>query len=264
MSTKNRIRLVVQYDGTDFCGWAAQSGQRTVQSTLKEAVRQISDDVNEIIGASRTDAGAHACGQVCHFDTANPIPEPNWVRALNDLLPGDIAVQDSKRVPQSFHSRFCATWRFYRYRFAIGTRQPLRSRYAHTLWKPLDLEAMSSAAQTLVGRHDFWSFSEETPAEANTVRELQSVRVRSVRDEIWLDIVGNAFIRGMMRRIAGGLMEVGQGTRPIQDFPDLLHTERREGIFRPIVLPARGLCLMNVRYGRHPKDFRENSTNEDE
>lgn len=249
----------MQYDGTDFCGWAAQSGQRTVQSTLKDAVRQISDDVSEIIGASRTDSGAHAKGQVCHFDSKNPIPEQNWVRALNDLLPADVGIQHSKRVPMDFHSRFSAKWRHYRYRFSIGNREPLKNRYTHNLWKPLDLGAMQTAAQALIGSHDFWSFSEETPPEANCRRELHFVQVRQVRNEVWLDVIGNAFMRGMMRRMAGGLMEVGQGVRPVSDITALLAPRQRDGIFRPVVLPARGLCLLNVRYGRHPKDFRDHS-----
>ncbi|MDR3689943.1 MAG: tRNA pseudouridine(38-40) synthase TruA [Fimbriimonas sp.] len=251
-----RIQLVVSYDGTDFRGWAAQTGQRTVQSTLREAVRRISGEEIEIVGASRTDSGAHAKGQVCHFDTEVPIEPEKWARILNRVLEPDVAVVTSKQVDASFHSRFCAKDRMYRYRISTSVRDPIRSRFAHHYGRPLDVRLMNQAARALVGDHDFVAFTEELdPSVENTRRTLFSIDVRQVRDEVWVDVVGTAFLRGMMRRIAGALLEVGRGYRPVEEVSRLLGEERNR-LMWPVVLPANGLCLMRIRYGRNPKDNR--------
>lgn len=219
-------------------------------------MRQVSGEDCEIIGASRTDSGAHADYQVCHFDTnwkADPVQIP---RILNNMLPQDIGIQKAKFVPDSFHSRFSAVDRTYRYRIRQSPRNPNISRFTHDYWKKLDLKAMQEAAKFLVGVHDFRAFSEEVEPEANAIREIFEINVRGAGSEIWIDIRGNAFMRGMMRRISGGLFEVGRGRRPGSDIAGLLDLERRETIHWPVVLPAKGLCLKKIRYGRHPKDFR--------
>ncbi|MGV3617254.1 MAG: tRNA pseudouridine(38-40) synthase TruA [Fimbriimonas sp.] len=252
-----RIKLVVSYDGTDFRGWAANPGTRTVQGTLREAVRLVSGEENEISGASRTDSGAHARGQVCHFDTANPMPPEKWARVLNRRLPSDLAVVSAREVPPTFDSRFWAQDRYYRYRILTGPPDPLRARYAHSYGRPLDLEAMRSAAALLQGEHDFLAFTEElAPHVENTRRELYSFQVKSSRDEVWVDVVGTAFLRGMMRRMSGALLEVGRGHRPVVEVSRLLDPEERRRVQWPVVLPANGLCLMRIRYGRHPQDHR--------
>ncbi len=255
LSTK-RIRLDVGYDGGEFCGWAAQQGLRSVQSTLKTAVRQVSGEDIEIVGASRTDGGAHARGQVCHFDSQVALPPERWALALNQVLPPDVAVHQSRQVPPSFHSRFCAQDRWYRYRILCQNHDPLRNRYVYRTWRTLDLSAMQLAAQDLVGTHDFRGLSEEMNATDNTVRKVLSVKVSRVRDEIWVDVVGQAFIRGMMRRISGALYEIGRGHRPAQDVRWLLDPIHRDQLQGPVVLPARGLTLMRVRYGRVLQDHR--------
>jgi tRNA pseudouridine38-40 synthase len=252
-----RIKLVVSYDGTDFSGWAAQSGRRTVQSTLIEAVRRVSGEDVETIGASRTDSGAHAKGQVCHFDSHVAMEPSRWERVLNKVMEPDIAIVSSEQVSEDFHSRFSVKDRFYRYRIQTAPRDPLRSRFMHTYGRPLDVEKMQEAAKALVGRHNFLAFTEELDSTVeNTWRELYQVEVRQVRDEVWVDVVGTAFLRGMMRRMSGALLEVGRGYRPVVEVSRLL-TEERSNLQWPVVLPAKGLCLMRVRYGRHPKDNRE-------
>jgi len=265
LSTKQRIKLVVAYDGYDFCGWAPQAGQRTVHSTLKEAVRQISGEDNEIIGASRTDSGAHAKGQVCHFDTEVGVPIERWPRVVNQLLPPDLSVLKASVVHPDFHSRFWANHRWYRYRIQIGLRDPRRSRYCWHYPRELDLSAMQSAAQKFVGKHDFLAFSQLVPKGKNTVRELHSIEVRAFRDEVIFDIVGNAFIRGMMRRICGSLWEVGRNQRSEENIDVLLGSRDRRKIVWPTILPAHGLTLMKVAYGRHPTEKRRFAvTNQDE
>lgn len=251
-----RVRLIVAYDGTDFRGWAANPGQRTVQGTLKDAVRQASGEDCEVVGASRTDSGAHARGQVCHFDSARGIPADRWAEVLNRVLPSDVRVLESRRVPELFHSRFCARWRHYRYRILTGGPDPFRERWAFRFGGPLDVDAMRRAAADLVGEHDFRAFSEELKGEGNTVRTLFRVEVAPVRDEVRVDVVGTAFVKGMMRRIAGFLLEVGKGQRPPADAGILLSSGDRERLTWPLVLPARGLTLMRVSYGRHLRDVR--------
>jgi tRNA pseudouridine38-40 synthase len=255
-----RIKLVVSYDGTEFRGWAANPGTRTVQGTLREAVRLVSGEENEISGASRTDSGAHARGQVCHFDTANPMPPAKWASVLNRRLPSDLAVVSSTEVPSGFDSRFWARDRFYRYRILTGPPDPLRARYVHEFGRPLDLEAMQRGASLLQGEHDFLAFTEELdPHVENTRRELFSFQVNSSRDEVWVDVVGTAFLRGMMRRMSGALLEVGRGHRPVEEVSRLLDPEERRHVQWPVVLPAKGLCLMRIAYGRHPRDHRKAS-----
>ena len=253
-----RIKLTVAYDGTEFRGWAQNKGQRTVQCTLKEAVRRVSGEEIEIIGASRTDGGAHAKGQVCHFDCDKNIPPERWAYALNKVLPPDLSVLKSSRVASNFSSRFSVIDRFYRYRIMTGKHDPMRERFAFYHGKELNLELMKQAASYLVGDHDFRAYTEELESLVlNTRRVMYSVEVRQVRDEVWVDIVGTAFLRGMMRRMSGAILEVGRGHRDVVEVSRLLQPEERLKYQWPVVLPAKGLCLMKIRYGRHPQDFRD-------
>ncbi|MBX3096573.1 MAG: tRNA pseudouridine(38-40) synthase TruA [Fimbriimonadaceae bacterium] len=252
--TKRRLQLIVAYDGTDYCGWAAQTGQRTVHGTLTEAVRQISGEETEIIGASRTDSRAHAKGQSCHFDTGNPMAVENWVRALNDRLPYDIAVQAVRERDPDFHARFWALGRRYRYRFQSGVRDPHRSRFTHFIGPSLDLGLMQAGARLLQGEHDFRAFSQQIEPDTNTVRKLYSVDVTVRKDEFMLDIYGTAFVRGMMRRMAGMLWQIGRGQRDSDEINQLFDPAKRERIQWPPVLPAGGLTLMKVEYGRWPRE----------
>lgn len=250
----NRIRLDVAYDGADFCGWAAQREQRTVLSTLTEAVRQISGEENEIIGASRTDSGANALGQVCHFDSDCTIPPERWKLALNPLLPSDVRVLRSRKVHPEFHSRFWAIDRHYRYRFLSRKEDPLRARQVFVTPAILDWKLMNQSVQYTVGKHDFQRFSQKLDRRVNTVREVFSAEVRKVRDEIWLDVVGSAFVKGMMRRIAGALFEIGRGKEEPEYIRALLEAGKNRKMQLPPVLPASGLTLMRIRYGRHPSE----------
>jgi tRNA pseudouridine38-40 synthase len=248
LSTR-RIQLVVAYDGTDYCGWAAQTGLPTVHRTLTEAVREVSREENEITGASRTDGGAHAKGQSCHFDTARPIRAGDWPRAINSHLPGDVAVLAAVERPPSWHARHDATGRTYVYRYLCGPRDPERARFVHRTHHDLDAEAMDRAAQTLVGEHDFRAFSEEVEPNATARREVRCIRVERAGDEVRLTVAASSFVRGMMRRIAGALLEIGRGKRSAGDLEALLDPNRRDAVQWPVVLPPSGLCLMQVHYG---------------
>lgn len=260
----NRIKAIVAYDGTDFCGWASQAGLRTVQSTLTEAIRRVSGEEIEIVGASRTDAGAHAIGQVFHFDCSVKIPEHGWMRAINNLLPKDVAVLKVKFVSPDFHARFMARDRWYRYRICEGTRNPVEQRFSYLQWRKLDIESMQEASRGLIGRHDFRAFTAELDSWIdNTYREMRKIEISRIGKEVRIDIVGTAFMRGMMRRIAGGLMEAGLAKRSKESLHELTLKDRRNELELPVVLPAEGLMLMKVRYGRTLRDIR-NEKDEDE
>lgn len=244
----NRIRLTVAYDGTDFCGFAPQRDQRTVHGTLTEAVRRATGEEVEIVGASRTDGGAHAVGAVAHFDSQNPMPPESWRLVLNMALDEDVRILASEGADSSFHARFSATGRLYRYRILLNEFDPFRRRFAFAYWKDLDIEKMKEAAIALVGEHNFRGYTEEVgPEIENTRRLLKAVEVVESNDEIHLNVHGTAFLRGMMRRMAGMLFEIGRGHRPIADAARLL-TAERDQMQWPVVLPAKGLTLMEVRY----------------
>ena len=252
-----RVKLVVAYDGTDFRGWAAQTGHRTVQSTLTEAVRRTTGEDLELAAASRTDSGAHAIGQVVHFDTCSKVPVDRLARVLNTRLPLDCRVQSSEAMPDDFHCRFSAYSRYYRYTIKSTNLDPFSNRKNYYFYGGLDLDSMREAAAQLVGIHDFIAFTEELePHVKNTIRELFSIEILSNDDEIYIDIVGTAFLRGMMRRISGFLLEVGRHHRPVTDTSKLLD-HRRDHLEWSVVLPARGLCLMNVEYRFPYPDYRK-------
>ncbi len=257
MSTKHRVKFVVAYDGSEFRGFAPQGGQRTVHGVLTETVRQVSGEDCEIIGASRIDSGANAKGQVVHFDSAVQIPMERWPRIMNQVLPEDLTVVKATKVHPEFNSRFWAGKRWYRYRIQTMWRDPERSRYAFFYnAKPLDVERMHEASQRFVGVHDFLAFSQLVEPGKNTVRQILEISVNRYRDEVWIDVYGTAFVRGMMRRMSGCLWEIGRGARAPEEIDVLLAQRDKRKIDWPTVLPASGLTLMKVFYGRHPYDRR--------
>ena len=244
----SRIKLTIAYDGTDFCGFAPQQEVRTVHGALTEGVFRATGEQVEIVGASRTDGGAHALGACAHFDSANPMSAETWRLVLNKVLPEDCRIVLSEAVGDEFHARFSATSRVYRYRFLLNEFDPFRRRYAHVYWRELDIDAMKKASQALTGEHDFRGYTEEVgPDVLNTTRTLHQVDIEAVGDEVHLTVQGTAFLRGMMRRMAGMLFEIGRGHRPVDDCARLL-TKERERMQWPVVLPAKGLTLMEVRY----------------
>jgi len=184
------------------------------------------------------------------------MPTADWARVLNRVLEEDVRIAHSIEVPPTFHSRFCARARHYRYRIVNEGATPFNLRYAHYWWGDIDVNAMNEAARVLEGEHDFRAFTQDLgPDVQNTVRALHSVRVRKVRNEVWIDVSGTAFLRGMMRRISGCLLEIGKGRRQVKDVEALL-SDRRSAAHWPEVLPAKGLTLMRISYGRHPRDCR--------
>ncbi len=239
-SPSRNLRFTIAYDGTRFSGWQMQNGARTVQSTLEQAFRQILQEKVRVIGAGRTDSGVHAEGQVAHAAIWSPISLSKLRRALNAVLPDDLAIRSVQRAPLDFHARYSAAAKWYRYSIWNDPTRPIfdRERLLHVL-APLDLRAMRQAARRLRGRHDFRSFHSTGRPVASTVRTLRRLSILRRGKRIEIHAEADGFLYHMVRRIVGFLLEVGRGSaRPADAFCTTAPTA-----------PARGLCLMRVRYG---------------
>ncbi len=241
-----RYRARVEYDGTDFAGSQAQPGLRTVQGELEAALARLTGGIrSRVDAAGRTDAGVHALGQVIAFTYRGRLPAGELERALNALVPPDVAVRDLRRVPLAFHPRYAARYREYRYTIWNGPRSPLRERTALGVRVPLDDAAMARAASVLIGRHDFSAFGAADP---QPVRTIHWIRVRREGATVTIDVAADAFLRGMVRRIVAVLLEVGRGRTDGQEVAAIL-VSRRPAL-NGATAPARGLCLRRVVLGR--------------
>ena len=242
------IRLVVEYDGSELLGWQRQNGQPTVQQHLEEALAKLLQHETPVAGASRTDAGVHARGQVASFRTEKSIPLHGIRRGLNSLLPETIAIRDAAEVPEDFHPRFSATGKHYRY--TILARPDRSPRWRHRAWyhpEPLNLHAMHDGSRALLGEHDFAAFRAAGCTAKTTMRRVDSITFTRLHpDLIEVDVRGNAFLRMMVRILVGTLSEVGTGRRPVSQVAEILASKDRTQA--GITAPAQGLELIEVRY----------------
>jgi tRNA pseudouridine38-40 synthase len=266
------IKIIVGYDGTEFLGSQRQARGRTVQQELETALGRLGGTPATTEFAGRTDRGVHAVGQVVRAADPRPgMPEPALVRAMNALLPDDVALSRVERVPDGFHPRYDARWREYRYRIWVGRPQPLAHRFAWIRQRELDVAAMEAAAARLEGTHDFASFtgggegvpwSGRASAPRGTVRTVYQCRVRQVPgwwgtipDAGWgleLRMVADGFLPQLVRTVAGGLVDIGSGGHLATWFADLLQrADRRHG---PVLAPPQGLILWRVGYGSDRPD----------
>jgi len=240
------LRLLVEYDGTNFHGFAKQKAARTVQGVLETALQSLLTEPVQVIGASRTDAGVHARGQVVNFFCHSMIPADRLVAALNKRLPLDLKGLRAADAPPDFHARHSARSRLYRYTLYTRPHPSVwRIRYAYHYPHPLDIEQMAQALQRLEGTHDFRAFSVKTPEEQDTVRTLYRTAVRHTRDTIQIELEGSAFLRGMVRLIVGHLLLVGRGRLPIHALEEFLHHPAQR---LTTMAPPQGLCLIRVKY----------------
>jgi tRNA pseudouridine38-40 synthase len=241
------IKVVLEYDGSGFAGWQQQAHGRTVEVELKRALREITGQEHKVYAAGRTDAGAHAEGQVVSFQTDGRIKPYRLVAALNARLPADVAVLSAEEVPDAFHARYAARWRRYRYRYLDRPSRPALERgRCWQLRGPLDVDAMSQAAKALVGKHDWTSYCSASEPPVGRVREMRSARVLRRGDIVELELVAEGFLRGLARSIAGALAEVGRGRRPPEWVGEVLRARDRRQASR--TAPAGGLTLMEVIY----------------
>ncbi len=240
--------LVVAYDGTGYKGWQIQPEAVTIEGVLnKELSRLLKEDIH-VIGASRTDSGVHAEGAVCVFDTEAFIPADKFSFALNQSLPADIRVLRSREVPPEFHPRREKCLKTYRYSIWNDTFElPTKRLYTYWLHGSLDADRMRTAAELLVGEHDFKSFSKDKPQmPESTVRRITSAEVLREGHQVDIYITGNGFLYNMVRIIAGTLIEVGQGKRDVSDIERIILARDRNQAGQ--TAPAKGLCLMGYSY----------------
>ena len=242
-----RVKLVVAYDGTNYHGWQVQDNGITIEEVLNRTISELVQEDIKVIGASRTDAGVHACGNVAVFDTESRIQGDKFSFALNQRLPEDIRIQESCEVDADFHPRYADTVKTYEYNI-LNRRFELPSKrlYAAFCYYPMDIERMNQAAAYLVGEHDFKSFCSAGAQVQTTVRTIYAVNVTKEDDMVHIRITGNGFLYNMVRIIAGTLMQVGTGLMEPEQVTEILEARDRSKAGPTAV--AKGLTLVEIRY----------------
>lgn len=250
-----RVMLTVSYDGTAYCGWQLQPGRETIEGVLNRCISELTGETVEVIGASRTDSGVHAFGNVAVFDTLSPIPAEKFSYALNQRLPEDIRIQGSAEVPADFHPRHCESRKTYEYRiYNAPFAMPVKRLYSYFTYVPLDVIRMRQGAVFLVGEHDFKSFCSVDTQAQTTVRRVDSVEVweegaagiGNTGKEIVIRVAGRGFLYNMVRIMAGTLMEVGRGKLPPERVKDMLAACDRQAAGP--TAPACGLTLVGYEF----------------
>lgn len=241
-----RVQAVVAYDGTDYGGFQRQTNAPSVQAVLEAALAQVTQEAVTVLAAGRTDAGVHAAGQVIAFDTAWRHGLDDLQRALNAVLPADVAVLEVAEAAPDFHPRYDARSRRYRYTiYNAPVRWPLARRYSLHVPEPLDVTALQQAAQCLVGEHDFAAFG-QPPQGESTVRQVFVAEWGGESPWLTFDIEANAFLYRMVRSIVGTMLLVGRGEMSVEEFAAVLASCDRSRAGP--TAPPHGLCLMKIEY----------------
>ncbi|MBE5906067.1 MAG: tRNA pseudouridine(38-40) synthase TruA [Lachnospiraceae bacterium] len=242
-----RVKLVVAYDGSNYCGWQKQPNGITIEEELNKALTDLLKTPTEVIGASRTDAGVHSLGNVAVFDTDARMPAEKFSYALNQRLPEDIRVQDSCEVDPEFHPRYSDSEKTYQYKI-LNTKfpQPLRRKDTFFYYQNLDVERMQRASGYFVGEHDFKSFCAVNAQVKSTVRTVYSCYVEKAGDIITITITGSGFLYNMVRIIAGTLIKVGSGEIEPEQITEILYAKNREAAGP--TAPACGLTMLGIEY----------------
>ncbi|MFH1038196.1 MAG: tRNA pseudouridine(38-40) synthase TruA [PVC group bacterium] len=242
-----KIRLTLEYDGTAYGGWQVQPNADTVQQRVEDALREVIREKVRVHGAGRTDAGVHALGQVAHFETGSLLPAENIRDGANTHLPPDIVILRAEDVPASFHARYSARGKIYRYRVLLRpVRAPLERHRAYRVSPPLDMEAMWTAARKLTGRHDLVSFAAAGCSIKDTIRTLSRLEISEAGDLIEFELEADGFLYKMARNIVGTLLEAGRGKLVAGDVARIIASGDRT-LAGPTA-PAQGLYLVRVIY----------------
>lgn len=240
-----RVCLAVAYDGTNYHGWQIQPRHITIESVLNQALSDLLGEEIRVIGASRTDAGVHSLGNLAVFDTNTRMPAEKISYALNQRLPEDIVVQESKEVASDFHPRHCDSRKTYEYRILNRQfRDPTRRINTFFYHHPLDVDKMQQAAQYLIGEHDFKSFCSIHAVVETTVRIIYSIEIKRENDVIGIRIIGNGFLYNMVRIIAGTLIQVGGGLLSPEQVAEILESKDRNAAGP--TAPACGLTMIGI------------------
>lgn len=241
------ILLNVEYDGTAYAGWQSQTNGLAVQDVVEAALAQILKQSVRIHSSGRTDAGVHARSMAAHFRIDSNIPLSAFREGANRFLPRDVVIREVREMPATFHARYSAKGKWYRYTIYNGEmRSPLSSRTAWHLRGDLDLDLMRAAAEFMVGNHDFQAFRSSGCVAKTSIRNIFKVEISADQELIYVDIKGSGFLRNMVRMMTGTLVDVGLGKRPVSDLQKLLLGE--EGVTCGPTAPAHGLCLQEVWY----------------
>lgn len=241
------IRVTIEYDGTRFNGWQKQEGLLTVEGELEKAIKKATGESVKILASGRTDRGVHAYGQVANFEIDTTIPGDRFKYAVNDKLPDDISVISSEEVHTSFHARFSAKKKSYRYLvYSSETRSPIYRNYSYHTTYRLDLDRMKKASKYFVGRQDFSSFVPNKSNENKNIRTVYDLQLRQRGEFIEIEIEGNGFLHNMVRIIAGTLVEIGCGKREPKEAEAIIRAKDREQAGH--TAPAQGLYLLKVFY----------------
>ena len=241
------VKVVVEYDGTDFFGFQYQPNVATIQGELEKTLAKVVKEKVIVYGSGRTDSGVHALGQVISFRTQGTIPVDRLCLAMNSLLPTSISAVEAEEVDDDFHARYSARSRRYRYDILNRRhRSALESRFTWYLQKELDLSSMKQGAAHLIGVHDFSSYASGDRDDKSSVREMQNISIERKDDLIRIEVTANAFLRSMVRVIVGTLVEVGLGKRRSSEMLDILDARDRGRAGK--TAPACGLCLAEVEY----------------
>ncbi len=241
------LRLEICYDGTRYRGWQRLKGvDNTVQGKIEDCLSRILDEEIEIHGSGRTDAGAHARGQVANFHCESSMPCGEILEQLRRYLPEDIGIYSCREASQRFHARLNAVRKTYQYRL-WNSDQPcvFNRRFVYVDAGALDMEKMRHAAEHFLGEHDFSAFCANKKMKKSTIRRVDLVDIQRVGPEVRFVFVGNGFLYNMVRIMVGTLLEVGRGEREPDSIPALFGAKREEAGF---LVPASGLCLMEVEY----------------
>lgn len=242
-----RIKLVVAYDGTDYCGFQVQNNGPTIEGELNRVLSELFGEDIRVIGASRTDSGVHAYCNVAVFDTEARMPAEKMIYAINQRLPEDIRVQSSCEVAATFHPRHTDSRKTYEYRiYNTGVQNPMKRRYALWDYHNLNVDKMKEAACYLVGEHDFKSFCSVDTQVENTVRTIYDLAVTQTGEDIVISVCGNGFLYNMVRIIAGTLLEVGKGKIEPNAMAQILEAKDRQA--SGPTAPAHGLTLVKYEF----------------
>ena len=251
MTRKNnklrRIRLIVSYDGTNYCGWQKQPNGITIEEVLNKAISKLCGEEIEVIGASRTDSGVHAYGNVAVFDTTMRMDADKFSFALNQRLPDDIRIQESDEVALDWHPRKRDCIKTYTYR--ILNRKidiPTERLYSHFCYFRLDIEKMLEAVGYFIGTHDFTSFCSQRTQAYTSIRKIYSLEILKDEDMITIVIRGDGFLYNMIRIIAGTLIKVGMGVYPPEYVEEIMKAKNR--VLAGQTMPAKGLTLVEIEY----------------
>ena len=242
-----RIKLTLDYIGTNYCGWQRQPGLDTVQSRIETAIEKLTGETVSIVGSGRTDAGVHAIGAVMHLDTQSNLPTKNFVTGLNHFLPPDIRIQVAEEVSEDFHARFSATEKTYCYTMYCGkVDKAIYHNRAVRIENELDIAKMESASQAFVGTHDFRSFMSTGADTKTTVRTVKQIKIEKSGDLIKIYYTADGFLYNMVRLMSGVLVKAGKGEIDYDGVVALIDKASKSAV--NLVMPPHGLYLVEVRY----------------